>query len=80
MQYDRTFLIKLVRAKMPYGRYKGWYITRLPVHYLEWFHRKGFPNGTLGQYLATMFEIKTNGLEDILTPIIRSVRDKGNRF
>ncbi|MEX0646989.1 MAG: DUF3820 family protein [Balneolaceae bacterium] len=72
--YDPSFLIKLVQSKMPYGRYKGWYITDIPVHYLEWVQRKGFPKGTLGQYLATMFEIKTNGLDKILYPIIKEHR------
>lgn len=74
--YDPTFLIKLVQAKMPFGQYKNWYITDLPVHYLEWFSRRGFPKGPLGQYLATMFEIKTNGLNGILRPIIRDHRKK----
>lgn len=63
-----------MQAKMPYGKYKEWYITNIPVHYLEWMQRKGFPNGTLGQYLATMFEIKTNGLDDILKPLIKQYR------
>ena len=72
--FDRTFLIKLVQARMPFGQYEGRYITDLPVHYLEWFAREGFPNGTLGQYLSTMYEIKTNGLNDILRPIIREYR------
>lgn len=76
IMYDSTFLIKLVQAKMPFGRFKGRYITELPVSYLEWFSRKGFPRGDLGQYLSTMFEIKTNGLESILGPIIRAVRKK----
>lgn len=71
---DRTFLIKLVQARMPFGQYEGRFITQLPVHYLEWFSRQGFPNGQLGQFLATMFEIKTNGLDDILNPIIRQHR------
>ena len=65
---------------MPFGQYKGWYITALPVHYLEWFSRQGFPKGTNGQYLSTMYEIKINGLEDILKPIIKSVRMNQNRF
>lgn len=73
--YDRTFLIKMVQTKMPFGQYKDWYVTSLPVHYLEWFSREGFPSGKLGQYLATMFEIKTNGLEDVLTPIIQRHRN-----
>ena len=72
--YQRDFLIKLVQAKMPFGQFEGRYITNLPVHYLEWFSREGFPNGQLGQYLATMFEIKTNGLDDVLKPIIRRYR------
>lgn len=72
--YDRTFLIRLVRAKMPYGQYKGRYITDLPVHYLEWFSRKGFPDGQLGQYLSTMYEVKINGLYSILGPIIKEFR------
>ncbi|HCT52416.1 MAG TPA: hypothetical protein DF712_08145, partial [Balneola sp.] len=29
--YDSSFLIKLVQAKMPFGRHKGWFITDLPV-------------------------------------------------
>lgn len=74
MKFDQHFLIDLVNAKMPFGKYKDWYITSLPVHYLEWFHRKGFPSGQLGQYLSTMFEIKTNGLEDIIKPIISTER------
>jgi len=59
---------------MPYGRYEGQYITHLPVTYLEWFAGQGFPKGTLGQYLATMYEIKTNGLDEILKPVIRRYR------
>lgn len=59
---------------MPFGKYKDYFITNLPVYYLEWFAREGFPPGKLGQQLATMHEIKTNGLDDILKPIIKSNR------
>ncbi|TVR18405.1 MAG: hypothetical protein EA391_02375 [Balneolaceae bacterium] len=74
--YDPTFLIRLVNARMPYGRFKGRFITELPVFYLEWIHRKGYPSGNLGQYLSTMHEVKINGLEHILKPIIRDERVK----
>ncbi|WP_340106441.1 DUF3820 family protein [Rhodohalobacter sp. 8-1] len=67
--FDRNFLIQMVQFKMPFGQYVGRYVTDLPVHYLEWFQRQGFPSGKLGQYLATMYEIKTNGLDDVLKPI-----------
>lgn len=72
--YDQTFLIKLVQARMPFGKYKHRFVTDLPVHYLEWFQRKGFPDGKLGQFLSTMYEIKTNGLDDVLAPIKRKYR------
>jgi uncharacterized protein (DUF3820 family) len=49
--------------KMPFGKYKGSIIAKLPVSYLEWFHRKGFPEGKLGMILATVYEAKINGLE-----------------
>ena len=62
-------LIDLVKLKMPFGRYKGTVFANLPVSYLEWFQRKGFPEGKLGMMLATMYEIKSNGLEYLLEPL-----------
>lgn len=70
--WNQTFLIDLIRAKMPYGKYEGRPIYRIPVHYLEWMAKQGWPNGKLGQYLATMYEIKINGLEEILRPLIQN--------
>jgi len=62
-------LLDLVKMPMPFGKYKGVIIANLPVSYLEWFNRKGFPDGKLGVLLATMYEIKLNGLEDLLKPL-----------
>ena len=62
-------LVDLVKLKMPFGRYKGTILANLPVSYLEWFQRKGFPEGKLGMMLATMYEIKSNGLEYLLEPL-----------
>lgn len=59
-------LTAIVATKMPFGKYKGTLISDLPVFYLEWFKSKGFPNGKLGLMLETTFEIKTNGLDEIL--------------
>ncbi len=66
---DSQMLLQLVKMEMPFGRYKGTLICNLPVSYLEWFNRKGFPDGKLGGLLQTIYEIKLNGLEDILGPI-----------
>jgi len=59
-------LKELVRNEMPFGKYKGRKLCDLPVHYLEWFASKGFPNGKLGMQMATLYEIKINGLDEIL--------------
>ncbi len=54
---------------MPFGKYKGIILADLPVSYLEWFQRKGFPPGKLGMQLATVYEIKLNGLGHLLNPL-----------
>ncbi|MEL6533984.1 MAG: DUF3820 family protein [Bacteroidota bacterium] len=59
----------LVTMRMPFGKYKGTILADLPVHYLEWFANQGFPQGKLGMLLATIYEIKLNGLTDLLKPL-----------
>jgi len=69
MMPDPNILKELHTTEMPFGKYKGWKISRLPVSYLEWFERQGFPPGKLGMLLSTMHIIKTNGLEDLVPPL-----------
>lgn len=57
--------------KMPFGKYKDTILCDLPVSYLEWFQREGFPKGKLGMLLETITVIKTNGLMHLLTPLRR---------
>ena len=64
-------LTELANARMPFGKYKDRLIIDLPDNYLVWFEREGFPQGKLGRMLATMLEIKTNGLEYLLVPLRR---------
>jgi uncharacterized protein len=66
---DPQLLLQLVQTKMPFGKYKDRLICDLPVSYLEWFNRKGFPKGKLGMQLQTMYEIQVNGLGYLLTPL-----------
>lgn len=62
-------LVTLVEMKMPFGRFEGRLLCDLPVSYLEWFSRNGFPEGKLGQLLQLMLEIKMNGLDYLLVPL-----------
>lgn len=61
----------LVTMKMPFGKYQGKTMCDLPESYLIWFHNKGFPPGKLGEMIATLYEIKLNGLEYLLQPLKR---------
>ncbi|MDV4055943.1 hypothetical protein CMT59_00810 [Elizabethkingia anophelis] len=63
----------IVTQKMPFGKYKDTITADLPVSYLEWFQREGMPPGKLGMMLSTIYEIKLNGLEYLLTEIKRHV-------
>lgn len=62
-------LAKLVKVRMPYGKYQGRLIADLPGAYLAWFARTGFPQGELGGLLALMLELDHNGLSSLLDPL-----------
>ncbi|SJN20447.1 DUF3820 family protein [Sphingobacterium sp. JB170] len=68
---QNQMLVELANAKMPFGKYQGWLLVSLPEPYLVWYHRKGFPAGKLGMQLATLYEIKLNGLEYLLRPLTK---------
>ncbi len=67
-------MVKLANMRMPFGKYTSRYLVDLPETYLILFSNKGFPKGELGDMLRSVLEIKTNGLEYLLTPL----RDKNN--
>ncbi|WP_229365788.1 DUF3820 family protein [Fibrisoma montanum] len=64
-------LLELLRYPMPFGKYKGRLLRELPMSYLEWFAQKGFPPGKLGMLLQTLYEIRLNGLDYLLTELER---------
>lgn len=63
-------LIRLANTKMPFGKYAGRYLVDLPEAYVLWFKGKGFPKGPLGEQLKSIYEIKVNGLESLIRPLI----------
>ncbi|MFN8326140.1 DUF3820 family protein [Flavobacterium sp.] len=72
MNTQQEELIKLAHTKMPFGKYEGYFLIDLPEYYLVWFKTKGFPKGKLGEQLQLVYELKLNGLEEL----IRNIRKK----
>lgn len=66
MEGQQKFLLELAKAKMPFGKYKGYYLTDLPEYYIVWYKNKGFPTGKLGLQMQSVYELKLNGLEDLV--------------
>ena len=67
----RIELVQLANAKMPFGKFQGYYLIEIPEHYLVWYKQKGFPAGKLGIQLEQILEIKVNGLEKLIYPLIQ---------
>ena len=67
---EKHALLELAAAKMPFGKYQGRFLIHLPENYLVWFKQNGFPAGKLGQQLGLMYEIKLNGLEHLIHPLV----------
>jgi len=69
---DPRQLSEAINQIMPFGKYAGRKLIYLPEPYLVWFNSNGLPEGKLGQQLALIYEVKLNGLEKMLTPLIKS--------
>ena len=72
--FNPQILKELIITRMPYGKYKGTPICDIPEHYLVWYQQKGFPQGKLGILLGTMYEIRLNGLEYLITSLKKMIR------
>jgi uncharacterized protein (DUF3820 family) len=68
---DPKVVSEAINQVMPFGKYAGRKLIHLPEPYLVWFYSNGFPEGKLGQQLALLYEIKLNGLEKMLAPLIK---------
>jgi hypothetical protein len=58
---------------MPFGKYKGTLLLRLPEAYLAWFARQGMPKGKLGMLLETALVVRSSGLEPLVEPLLAKV-------
>lgn len=64
-------LLKLLDYRMPYGKHTGSRLIDLPEPYVVWLVNNGLPKGELGRMLGILYEIKANGLEAMLRPLIK---------
>lgn len=69
-EFDQQQLLQAINQVMPFGKYQGRKLLELPEPYLVWFHKQGFPDNKLGSQLALIYEIKLNGLEGMLRPLL----------
>ncbi len=67
---NRQILLEAINYKMPFGKYKGQALLTLPEPYFVWFSQKGFPANKLGNHMRLVHEIKINGLEKELYPLL----------
>ncbi len=63
---NRKELLELAQAKMPFGKYKNRFLIDLPEYYVVWYKNKGWPAGKIGRQLQLVYEIKLNGLDDLI--------------
>lgn len=67
---DEELLRELCRYRMPFGKYEGRLLVKLPEAYLAWFAREGMPRGKLGMMLETALVIRSNGLQRLVAPLL----------
>ena len=70
---NQNELIELATTRMPYGKFKDTFLIDLPEHYVVWYQSKGLPEGKLGHLLGLLYEIKLNGLEDLVRQSLKSI-------
>jgi uncharacterized protein (DUF3820 family) len=66
---NQNELFQLNTVQMPYGKYKGVKLIDLPESYIVWYYGQGLPSGELGKLLGLLYEIKLNGLEELVRKV-----------
>jgi uncharacterized protein (DUF3820 family) len=74
---DPELTVKLVSFCMPFGKHAKTLLIDLPVSYLNWFSKKGFPQGELGQLMRIVHEVKAGDMEYLFDGI-RQMRQLQN--
>ncbi len=75
-QSPQEHLLELAYTKMPFGKYKGYFLSDIPEPYYVWMRQGGFAQNKIGQQLAEVYELKVNGLEVLLKEIRKKYPQK----
>ena len=72
-------LAEIARMRMPFGKFgpqhfppHGVPIHDLPVEYLGWFAKKGWPRGRLGELLRIVHQMKVDGADEVFDALRRA--------
>ncbi len=80
MNLEPESLLELANTTMPFGKYAGRRLIKLPEEYLIWFSNKGFPSGRLGELLALALLVRSEGLEHLIEPLAKPLMPKSDRL
>ena len=77
---DPELSFKLANSRMPFGKHSQGLLIDLPLSYLDWFFKTGFPQGELGQLLRIVHDIKAGGMEHLFEGIrdLSTIQDPGS--
>ena len=76
--FDSQHLIKIANFRMPFGKYAGTRLIHIPEEYYLWMRGKGWPSGELGELMALCLEVKIEGLDKIIEPLVQYTDDEKN--
>ena len=72
----KEVLNSLLYYRMPFGMFgpkqyppKGVLLVDLPLEYLNWFHQRSYPKGSLGELMMQVYELKAVGMDPLFDPI-----------
>ncbi|PQJ22908.1 putative quorum-sensing-regulated virulence factor [Tenacibaculum sp. SG-28] len=57
---DYNFVVPTANMKMPFGKYKDSYLSKISEFYIIWYKNKGFSQGKLGKMIALVYAVKPN--------------------
>jgi uncharacterized protein len=71
-------LAEIGRTFTPFGKFgpdhfppRGVPLYDLPVEYLAWFERRGFPKGRFGELLRMVHQLKVDGCDEVFDELRR---------